>query len=81
MLKKFAPGGQFFCGGCEGKCDIRPGIWWRVCHRLRFSLWGLFALSSLLLFGYILWRPHCYLLIVLFLQVVGLLVWQQERRL
>ena len=78
MLKKFGGGRNFFPG--RGGCprEVRPGVWMRLCRCLRFSLWNLFALSSLLLFGFLLWSPGCYLLIVLFLQVLGLLVWLQN---
>lgn len=80
MLKKFAPGRGVFPGrGCCPR-EMRPGLWMRLCGHMRLSLWNLFALSSLMLFGYLLWSPGCYLLIVLFLQVLGLLIWLQNSR-
>lgn len=82
MLKKFSS--NFSCkkpdcgGGCGGL--KRPGLWARLCFRCGRSLWQLFALSTLLLFGYVMWKPGAYLLAVLFLQVLGLMVWLQSSR-
>lgn len=80
MLKKFGPGVEFFPGRGGCRREGRPCFWRRLCFRMRLSLWNLFALSALLLFGYLLWSPGCYLLIVLFLQVLGLLIWLQNSR-
>ncbi len=82
MLKKFSS--NFTCkkpdcgGGCGGL--KRPGLWARLCFRCHRSLWQLFGLSTLLLFGYVMWKPGAYLLVVLFLQVLGLMVWLQSSR-
>lgn len=75
MLKKFG------CGG--GVCGPRlkkPGLWMRFCLSVGGRLWQMFALATLLLFGFILWKPCVYLLLVCFLQVVGLMVWLQRGR-
>jgi hypothetical protein len=77
MLKKFSFKKPNF-GGVGGiKC---PGLWQRFCCRMYRCLWQMFALSALLLFGFLLWNPNCYLMIVLFLQVLGLIIWLQVTR-
>lgn len=78
MLKRFGNG-----PACKGNCLNglkKPGLWLRFCARCGRGLWRLFAASTLLLFGYLLWCPGAYLLVVLFLQVLGLMVWLQNWR-
>ena len=81
MLKKFSSNFSCKkpdCGNCGGL--KRPGLWARLCFRCSRSLWQLFGLSTLLLFGYVMWQPCAYLLAGLFLQVLGLMVWLQSSR-
>lgn len=81
MLKKFSSNFSCKkpdCGPCGGL--KKPGLWVRLCFRCSRSLWQLFALSTLLLFGFVMWQPCAYLLAVLFLQVLGLMVWLQSSR-
>lgn len=78
MLKKFSG----MCADKSGCCFRglkKPNLWLRFCARCGRGLWHLFAFSTLLLFGYVLWQPCAYLLVVLFLQVVGLMVCLQVR--
>ncbi len=81
MLKNFSAkfaAKRPVCGSGGGM--RRPGLWVGLCRKLVCSLWQLFALAALLLFVYILRQPGAYLLIVLFLQVLGLMIWLQSRR-
>lgn len=77
MLKKF---GRFTADKCCVNGLRKPGLWLRFCAACGRNLWQLFAVSTLLLFGYLLWRPGAYLLIVLFLQTLSLIMWLQCRR-
>ncbi|MBQ2888288.1 MAG: hypothetical protein IJE29_05145 [Firmicutes bacterium] len=78
MLNRFACG---LCGRKPTGCGIkRVGCWQRLCLRMAGLLWQMFAFSTLLLFGFVLWQPCKYLLIVLFWQVLALMVWLQTRR-
>lgn len=85
MLKKFSSFGKGFGGGkmqapnvqpgrfadfCD--CLCRPGAW-RLWQLKRWA-WPCFALAAFLLFLYLLRQPGWYLMLVLFLQVVGLLL-------
>lgn len=71
MLRKFG-------FGARGPRPLRPGLWLRFCVCCGGRLWQMFALSSLLLFGYILCCPKPYLLIICFIQVIALMVWLQK---
>ncbi|MCX4266343.1 MAG: hypothetical protein OSJ64_06010 [Firmicutes bacterium] len=76
MLKKFSNGlnnGNF-------NCIRRPNFYQRCCCRLRASVLYIFSLSAFMLFAYLLWAPGWYLMLVLFLQVLGLLLWLYNYR-
>jgi|GluameStandDraft_1065615.scaffolds.fasta_scaffold25623_2 hypothetical protein len=85
MLKKFSNLGNSCANMCQSRQTGRPGKFSEFCDslcrpgawrlwRLKRWAWPCFALATFLLFLYLLRQPGWYLMLVLFLQVVGLLL-------
>ena len=47
-----------------------------ICQFLTANVWWIFLLAAVLLFGYVFIRPNYWLMLVLFVQIVGLLFWR-----
>lgn len=77
MLKKFSSNGLNI-GNMNGL--RKPGFCQRYCCKLKAGIWYVFALATFMLFAYLLWAPGWYLMLVLFLQVLGLLLWLYNYR-
>ena len=82
MLKKFSSlrNGISGLSGSSTNGLRKPNFCQRYCCKLKASIWYIFALAAFMLFAYLLWKPGCYLMLVLFLQVLGLLLFLYNYR-